>query len=274
MTRNITNVKRILFSVLVIIMLVSITCQSHAENEPIYIGVLLPLTGPEGQPFFHALQLSLKHINDGGGIGGRPVELILRDTASGDLQTYAEDLAHDPRIWVVIGPFSSDDLFSISHIFTNHDKVLISPTATSDEIYRAFAGTGRVWRTVTNDVDIISVVMQHLSSKNAKDIAILTVNNSYGKTFYDWIPFWAIELGINITESEEYSAIEEIPDAVRRLCSNNPDYLIFVNPSVSGRDISLVIETMEELNSSPHLYTFYPNIDENGLSGIKWIQRH
>lgn len=60
MTRNITNYKTVLFSVLVFIILVSIIGQSQAENEPVYIGVLLPLTGPEGEPFFHALQLSLK----------------------------------------------------------------------------------------------------------------------------------------------------------------------------------------------------------------------
>ena len=223
-----------------------------------------PLSGPEGQPLYDALQFSQKQINEGGGIGGRTVYLILRDTSTGDLMTYAEDLAHDRRIRVVIGPYSSDDLFQVSDLFIKNQKVLISPTASSDEIYRAFAGTGSVWRTITNDGDITSVVMQHIKQNKGKKVALLTINSSYGNTFYDWIPYWAIEYGINISGEEEYSSPDEIPDAIDRLCRQDPDYLIFVH-SGSGSEISSAIDTLEELNSSTHLYFIYPNIDKDGL---------
>ena len=42
-----------------------------ADTEPIYIGVLLPLSGPEGQPVYDAITLARDQINAGGGIGGR-----------------------------------------------------------------------------------------------------------------------------------------------------------------------------------------------------------
>lgn len=261
---EISIVQIIFFSNLAFLVLVTLSGSCSAVDEPIYIGVLLPLSGTEGEPLLDALMLGLEQVNGGGGIGGRPIELILHDTNSGDLQIYAEDLVHDPRIQVVIGPFSSDNLFKIADLFADYEKILISPTATSDEVYRAFAETGTVWRTATNDEEIISVVMQHLSSYNTKNVALLSVNNTYGRTFYDWVPFWALETGITITGSEEYSETEEIPDAIRRLCRNNPDYLIFITPTISGRYISSACDTLKELKSSTHLYLFFPNVDEQG----------
>jgi len=62
------------------------------------MGVLLPLSGPEGQPLYDAITLARDQINAGGGIGGRPLELILRDTRLGDIMTYADYFVRDPRI--------------------------------------------------------------------------------------------------------------------------------------------------------------------------------
>ena len=215
--------------VITLLFLVVLPGVASATDDPIYVGVLLPLSGPEGQNLYDALQLARDQINAGGGIGGRPLELILRDTRTGDIQTYAEYLVKDPRIRVVIGPYSSDDLFLISDQFTRNHKVLISPTASSDEIYRAYAGAGSVWRTIANDGDITSAVMHHIAAHNGKRVALLTTNSTYGKTFYDWIPYWAIENGITITGIEEYSVANEIPDAIDWLITQIPDYLIFVH---------------------------------------------
>jgi ABC-type branched-subunit amino acid transport system substrate-binding protein len=253
-----------LFLALFFINLLSYGGIVSAVDEPIYIGVLLPLSGTEGLPLLDALHLCVEQINEGGGIGGHPIELILRDTRTGDLNTYATELAEDPRIRVVIGPYTSDNLFQISNHFMKNQKVLISPTASSDEIYRAFAGTGAIWRTIANDGDITSIVMQQIKDHHAKNVALLTVNSTYGETFYDWIPYWALENGINITGSEKYSDPNQIPEAIHRLCVQNPDYLIFIH-SGSSNEISSAIHTLENDTCSTHLYLIYPNVDKQGV---------
>ena len=250
-------------SVIVLLLLALIPGGASAMDDPIYVGVLLPLSGPEGQNLYDALQLARDQINAGGGIGGRPLELILRDTRTGDIRTYAEYLVKDPRIRVVIGPYSSDDLFLISDLFIRNHKVLISPTASSDDIYRAYAGTGSVWRTIANDGGITSAVVQHIAAHQGKRVALLTINSTYGKTFYDWIPYWAIENGITITGIGEYSIPQEIPDAIDRLISEDPDYLIFVH-SGSVVEIGYAYLSLNATNATPHLYLIYPDVDEKG----------
>jgi len=241
-----------------------ILCSSPvlADTEPVYIGVLLPLSGPEGQPLYDAITLARDQINAGGGIGGRPVEFILRDTRLGDIMTYADYFVHDPRIRVVIGPYTSDEVFQVSEVFMKNHRVLISPTASSDEIYRAYAGTGAVWRTIANDGETTAVMMEHIKSHGGKNVSMLTINSSYGETFYDWIPYWAIEQGIAIRGAETYNSTEEIPDAVGRLLTDNPDFLIFVH-SGEGSEIQEVIRTLKKVTNPPRLYLIYPDIDSD-----------
>lgn len=233
------------------------------NNSTIYIGVLLPLSGPDGAPMYEALKLGVEHINAGGGIGGRPVSLIYRNTNAGDLQTYAEQLVKDPRIRVVIGPFASNELFQIADLFKKNQKILISPSASSDEIFRAFSETGSVWRTISSDGTITSVIMQHLAANNTTSIAMLTPNTSYGKTFYDWIPFWGIETGISIAGAEEFKDPAEIPSAIQNLVANNPDSLIFVHSGDSS-EIFPALQTLQDLHYSGNLYLVYPNVGDNG----------
>jgi ABC-type branched-subunit amino acid transport system substrate-binding protein len=262
------NTRHYTGSITWLFILISLICISAGnaladETEPVYIGVLLPLTGPDGKPMLDALNLGVEQINAGGGIGGHPVSLILRDTRTGDIRVYAEELANDKRIRVVIGPFSSDDLFYISDTFIDNYKVLVSPTASSDEIFRAFATTGSVWRTISNDGDITSVIMQHIAGHDGKSVALLTPNSSYGKTFWDWIPFWAIETGIQVIGAEEFTRPDQIPIAIRNLTASHPDYLVFVH-SGNSDELPLAIHALEQAKVSTGLYLVYPNIDEKG----------
>lgn len=234
-----------------------------AAEEPVKIGVLLPLSGPEGQPIYDALTLARDQINAGGGIGGRTVELVFRDTRTGNLTIYARYLAEDPDIRVIIGPYTSDDLFQVADLFIQKYKVLISPTASSDDIYRAYATDGSVWRTIANDGDLISVMMQQITNHGGRKVALLTVNSSYGKTFYDWVPYWAIEQGIEITRAEEYTRTEEIAPAIARLSEKNPDYIIFIHSGESG-ELSEAALSLHNLSYSPRLYLVYPDIDPEG----------
>jgi hypothetical protein len=69
--------------------------------DPIRIGVLLPADGPV------ALQLSGRACLGSGcdeRRGGRTIELVCRDTSTGNISAYAEELAGRNDIAIVIGP--------------------------------------------------------------------------------------------------------------------------------------------------------------------------
>jgi ABC-type branched-subunit amino acid transport system substrate-binding protein len=84
----------------------------RTDGLPVRIGALVPLTRPgwveAGQHLLAGLELAAAEANDGGGIGGRPLELVIRDTAA-DPQRAAAAVAELARLDVaaVAGEYHS-----------------------------------------------------------------------------------------------------------------------------------------------------------------------
>src|SRR5580700_2834479 len=58
----------------------------RSDQSAVQIGALVPLTRPgwveAGRHLLAGLDLAVREVNDAGGIGGRPLELVVRDTAA------------------------------------------------------------------------------------------------------------------------------------------------------------------------------------------------
>lgn len=59
---------------------------ARTDGSSVRIGALVPLTRPgwveAGRHLLAGLELAVREVNDAGGIGGRPLELVVRDTAA------------------------------------------------------------------------------------------------------------------------------------------------------------------------------------------------
>jgi ABC-type branched-subunit amino acid transport system substrate-binding protein len=196
----------------------------HA-NTPVKIGVLLALTGDV--EFKEPLEWAKDTINSQGGIGGRQVELVYRDTTTGNITRQANELLNDDSIRIVIGPTTSDEMYALAPAFIAKKKVLISPTATSGDLIRAFGRNGYVWRTAQGDAAQVKVILTVLKGKGATKVALLAENSTYGQTFYDWTGFFATEYGIEVPFIRQFNAGSETLDAdVADALQTNPDYIV------------------------------------------------
>ncbi|NJB35805.1 ABC transporter substrate-binding protein [Croceivirga sp. JEA036] len=58
----------------------------HKQNTPIYLGVIVPLTSPgwaeAGKQVLAGIELGVSEINSSGGISGKPIKLLVRDSAA------------------------------------------------------------------------------------------------------------------------------------------------------------------------------------------------
>lgn len=85
-----------------------------ALAQPIKVGWLSSLTGPLSSAAIaenQGVQLAVEEINKAGGINGRPIELLTRDTAGDPTKAvnYAQQLAFSDKVQVVIGPVNSGE---------------------------------------------------------------------------------------------------------------------------------------------------------------------
>jgi ABC-type branched-subunit amino acid transport system substrate-binding protein/glycosylphosphatidylinositol transamidase (GPIT) subunit GPI8 len=207
---------------------------------PVRIGVLLPLTGDV--ELKEPLEWAKDNINRQGGIGGRQVELVYRDTSTGDTMAQAQELLSDDSIRIVIGPETSDEVFALAPLFIEQKKLLISPMATSGDIFRAFGRKGCFWRTSQGDVAQVKTIIGILQEKGTKRAALLAENTTYGKTFYDWTGFFATEYGIALSPVRTFDSGSSTLDRdVDAALATDPDYIIAACGPSDAAEISRAI---------------------------------
>ncbi|MEU2968208.1 ABC transporter substrate-binding protein [Streptomyces ardesiacus] len=84
----------------------------HTDGSSIRLGALVPLTRPgwveAGRHLLAGLDLAVREVNDAGGIDGRPLELVVRDTAADPERAAAavDELAH-LGVAAVVGEYHS-----------------------------------------------------------------------------------------------------------------------------------------------------------------------
>src|SRR3989440_12955244 len=89
-----------------------------AVNEPIRLGYVPALTGPSsstGIGINRGIQLAVQELNATGGIGGRQIELITRDTQSDPTKAVngAAELTRGHKVNVVFGPINSGEAIPV-----------------------------------------------------------------------------------------------------------------------------------------------------------------
>jgi branched-chain amino acid transport system substrate-binding protein len=102
-----------------------------ANSDPIMIGYLPALTGPSsstGVGINRGIQLAVQEINAAGGVGGRQLELITRDTQSDPTKAVngAAELTHQ-KVSVVFGPVNSGESLAVVPLLARANTPQIHP---------------------------------------------------------------------------------------------------------------------------------------------------
>ena len=103
-----------------------------AAKEPILIGYLPALTGPSsstGVGINRGIQLAVQEINAAGGIDGRQIELITRDTQSDPTKAVngAAELTRGQKVSVVFGPVNSGESLAVVPLLARANTPQIHP---------------------------------------------------------------------------------------------------------------------------------------------------
>ncbi|HEY5962348.1 MAG TPA: ABC transporter substrate-binding protein, partial [Polyangiaceae bacterium] len=209
-----------------------------AGSDKFKIGVMLPLTGSSRLDFDKGLNWAVEEINQRG-VLGRKLEIAWEDIGSipddsnavAAHATAAKRFLDDPEISAVIGTDYDDTTFELAPAFVEAKKLLISPSATTAEITRAFGGKQYIWRTLESDVAQSELMVLYGHDTGVMRAALLSTSDLYGETFFDWIPFYAEEIGIEMTAVERMDGgSSDCLASVERLVSEGvPDIFYFIS---------------------------------------------
>ena len=200
---------------------------SADDAGPLKIGVMLPLSGPDGRGYKLPLTWAVENVNKAGGASGRKLELVYADLGTTSLEAATRRFVADRSVLAVIGPNSSDRFFAAAPAFIEAKKTLVTPTATSGDIFRAFSSSGYVWRTVQSDIAQVRTALLTLARDGIRRPAVVAGVGHYGTTFYDWFGFYANQLGLQPTAVVRYDqAKENCTSFVDEALATNPDAVL------------------------------------------------
>ena len=164
------------------------------DRGPVRIGVALSLTEEGALPARYAAELAEKQINAAGGIGGRPLELILRDDfANSDTAVSVAAGLYATDVAAVVGGVYSSVTLAAAPVFNGGRRpvVQLSPSASSPQI----SGAGDyTFRLCPSDLAYGAALARFASDRGLRRAAILYVNDAYGR-------------GVRQTFAAEYSRL-------------------------------------------------------------------
>ncbi len=184
--------------VLALVASAALSDTARGRSDPIRIGVMLPLSGPDAVSSQLPLSWAQENVNAGGGINGRRIEFVYRDLAYEPALAVARSFASDKSVTAVIGPDNSEDGRQVTSTLIDHRKVVVSPSATSADLFRAYSSKNPryFWRPVESDIGQVRTMLNLAAQGGAKSVALMTGDSEYGNTFFNWFGFLATEMGL------------------------------------------------------------------------------
>ncbi len=154
------------------------------QAQPIKVGWLSSLTGPLSSAAIaenQGVQLAVDEINKAGGILGRPIELLTRDTAGDPTKAvnFAQQLAFSDKVQFVIGPVNSGEGLAATPILARAGIPNLVIGAI-DELTDA-KKYPRAFRMINTNMQWISTANEYaLNTLKAKKIAVIADTSGYG----------------------------------------------------------------------------------------------
>ncbi len=211
---------------------------SHTEWETVKVAVVAPLSASKDNKAryertadwfldnFRAAQTRLEK--------GISLELEWYDENAEDMKALGAELAVDSGIAAVIGPEYSVNVDAFAAAYSVSGKPLIAPVASSEEVVRKYssaqAGTQEkspfLWSLTEADISQSEVLLSLVTSVGGKSISLLASADMYGRTFTNWIPFLARELGLEVKSLIAYSDDAGLESGFSQLMHSGADYAI------------------------------------------------
>jgi branched-chain amino acid transport system substrate-binding protein len=214
---------------------------SAQAQEPIKIGVLLPLTGPfakNGIENWEAMQIARDMINEQGGIGGRKIEYVHGDATSPTAAiSEAERIITKDGIKITTGSFASPLAIAVSQAAERHGVFHWETTGAAEIITRrGFKYTFQVGapalRYSQAAVDFTLDVLAGKLGKPGSElrIALLWENRAFGKSVGDGVRDYMKSKGLTLVYDEGYDQFTtDMTPIVQKLKDVKPELVIAIS---------------------------------------------
>jgi branched-chain amino acid transport system substrate-binding protein len=240
--------------------------QPAAEGQQIKVGAIFSITGPAaflGAPEQKTAEMLVEQINSAGGIGGRKIQLLIRDSG-GKTETaisLAKQLINEEHVLAIIGPSTSGESMAIKDICQEGKTILLS-CAAAETIVNPLASY--VFKTPQKDSDAARRIYETMKDLGITRIGVIASNDGFGMGGAKQLADLAPEYGIDIAISETYDKAEtDLTGVLTKL--KGQDVKAVVDWTITPAQ-SLVAKNMKQIGLDVPLF------QSHGYGNIKYVQ--
>lgn len=204
------------------------------SGEPIKIGFFAPITSAaasaDGESTRNSVELAAKMINDGGGINGRPVELVIYDDGLDTTQavSIAEKLTTKDGIVAAVSGSYSGPTRVAAPIFQAAGIPMVSAYAVHPDVVNA--GDFIFSQSFPGKVQGTAGGKFAVDTLGAKRISIIAVDLDFGTELADTFSAYATANGAEIVSYDKVAISDnEFSSVVTKVKSLNPDLIYVAN---------------------------------------------
>jgi len=260
------TLKRILSTLTAVLALFPLSVVPVQAEDTIKIGALLAETGPAsflGAPEAKTLRMLVEDLNAKGGINGRPVELIIKDTGASPEKavSFAKQLIDEEKVFAIIGPSTSGETMQIKNI-AEEGKTLLLSCAAAEVIVNPVAKY--VFKVAPSDRFAAEMIFHQMKKMGITKVGVLSSNTGFGKAGKEQLEKFAGDHGIQIAVNEVYDkAATDLTAEVTKLKAANVQALI--NWSIEPAQ-AIVIKNARQIGMT------VPIFQSHGFANIQYAR--
>jgi branched-chain amino acid transport system substrate-binding protein len=239
---------------------------AFAADNVIKLGAVLAVTGPAaylGGPEARTLEMVVADVNKAGGILGRQVQLIVKDSqgSAEKAVSFAKQLVEEDNVLALIGPSTSGESMSLKGYCDQNETILLS-CAAAETIVIPVAKW--VFKTPQNDAFAAIKIYQTMKALGITKIGVVVSSSGFGQGGKAQLIKYAPEYGITIAINETYDAAStDLTGVMSKVKA--ADVQAVVNWSVEPAQ-ALVAKNMRQVGMEQPLF------QSHGFGNISYVQ--
>jgi branched-chain amino acid transport system substrate-binding protein len=239
-----------------------------SPSKPIKLGALFAVTGPAsflGAPEAKTARMLIDKLNASGGVDGRKLELVLKDTGSSPEKavSFAKQLIEEEKVLAIIGPSTSGETMAIKGLCEENRMILIS-CAAAEVIVNPVAKF--VFKVPQKDSQAVTWIYRTMKENGISKIAVLSSNDGFGAAGKKQLEDMAKGEGLEILVDEVYDKqATDLTDILTKVKSK-PEVQAVVNWSIVPAQ-SIVAKNMKQLGLGVPLY------QSHGFGNRKYVEQ-
>ncbi len=212
----------------------AVPASTGTTDTALKIGSLLPATGALaflGPPEIAGVDLAIQEINESGGVLGKPVEVVHRDSGdtTTDIATQSVTDLLSQGVSAIVGAASSGVSKTVIGQITGAGVIQFSPANTSPD-FTDWDDNGLYWRTAPSDVLQGRTLGNYIMGCGAQTVGMIVLNDAYGTGLQSNIKSSVEAAGGQVVAEEMFNEGEsQFSSQVDKVAAAKPDAIVVIS---------------------------------------------